>query len=133
MFRTSRTPVDLHAFLMGALLTRQWGRSQSNVLNSQIGLDIAIYASALRLEGRSVPTKTIHLSIGYSIDRVREVLHDMTAQGLIEKAVDPADRRIRRIQATDKLLSLMRDYSTCANANRAPRQQPHATPGDHHA
>lgn len=101
----------LHSFLNAQLSIRKWERAHIPFLSPQIALDIVIYAAALRLEQRPLPSKNVHLTVGHSADRVREVLSELVAEGWIERVVDPSDRRIRLIRATDKLLNLMEDYA----------------------
>lgn len=101
----------LHSFLNATLAVRKWERANVPFLSPQIALDIAIYAAALRLEQRQLPSKNVHLTVGHSADRVREVISELVAEGWIERIVHPSDRRIRLIRATDKLLDLMNDYA----------------------
>jgi hypothetical protein len=89
------------------LEARRWEKRNIPFASPQIALDIALYATAARLEGQPIASKTVHLTVGYSADRVREVLMELERGGWISKLPHRRDRRIRLIEATDKLVALM--------------------------
>lgn len=123
-------PIALYGFVEGALALRRWEKEFVPFSSPQIALDIALYATAARLKNRLVVSKSVHLTVGYSSDRVRELLGALVADGWIEKTEHPSDRRIRLIQASDKLMELMSEYEkqsrscigdcACGLATRVP-------------
>lgn len=102
--------ISLYDFVEGTRKLRSWEKEFVPFSSPQIALDIALYATAARLKNRLVVSKSVHLTVGYSSDRVREVLGALVADGWIEKTEHPSDRRIRLIQASDKLVDLMSEY-----------------------
>lgn len=100
----------LPSFPMACLETRRWEKAHIPFASPQIALDIALYAMAARLENQAIASKTVHLTVGYSPDRVREVLMSLEAEGWISKVPHRHDGRIRLIEATDKLMALMLKY-----------------------
>jgi len=105
-------------------MVRKWERGNIPFLSPQIALDIAVYAAALRLEQRQMPSKNVHLTVGHSPDRVREVISELVADGWIERSADPRDRRIRLIRATDRLLDLMGAYAQQKHLQHAGHSLP---------
>jgi len=100
----------LPSFTAACLETRRWEKTNIPFFSPQIALDIALYATAARLENQTIASKTVHLTVGYSPDRVREVLISLEADGWISKVPHRHDGRIRLIEATDKLIALMSQY-----------------------
>lgn len=102
--------VPLPSFPALCLESRRWEKSHIPFASPQIALDIALYATAAKLENQPIASKTVHLTVGYSPDRVREVLLALEAEGWISKVPHRHDGRIRLIEATDKLIALMLQY-----------------------
>lgn len=105
--------VALHSFAEGSLAIRRWERNFVPFSSPQIALDIALYATASKLKNRFVSSKSVHLTVGHSADRVREVLTELISGGWIAKTQHPHDKRIRLIEATDRLIALMLEYEKC--------------------
>lgn len=97
------------------LETRRWERANIPFASPQIAFDIALYATVVRLEKQKVSAKTVHLTVGHSADRVREVLLNLEADGWVAKVPHHDDGRIKLIEATDKLVMLMNDYADARN------------------
>ena len=92
------------------LEARRWEKRNIPFASPQIALDIALYATAARLAGQPIASKAVHLTVGYSPDRVREVLIELERGGWISRIPHRHDRRIRLIEATDKLVALMQRF-----------------------
>lgn len=108
--------IPLYIFSQGLLSLRRWERRFVPFSSPQIALDIALFATAARLDKRFITSKSVHLTVGHSADRVREVLAELVCDGWIAKTRHPNDKRIRVIEATDKLVYLMSEYERCARA-----------------
>lgn len=105
---------SLKCFLAGTLSLRKWTRENLPFLNSQIALDIAIFATSLKLDNQVMAAKSFHLAVGYSADRVREVVSDLVAGGWMLRTAHPRDKRIRFLEASDTLVALMASYERAA-------------------
>lgn len=119
----------LFAFAEGTLALRQWERNCVPFCSPQIALDIALYATAAKLRNHFIVSKSVHLTVGYSADRVREVVADLVSGGWILKTQHPSDKRVRVLEATDKLMRLMSEYEKrirlrLSQSNRGPAVQP---------
>lgn len=100
----------LHEFARNMLLLRKWEKDHIPLLAPQIALDILLYSAASTGVREPVPTKEFHLVIGHSKDRVREVMRELTDQGLIRYLPDIRDARVKRISLTDAGLQLIEQY-----------------------
>ena len=107
-------------FPMLCIETRRWEKANIPFMSPQIGLDIALYATAAKLQNKDVASKTVHLTVGYSSDRVREVLIELERGGWIIRKRDRQDGRIRLIEATDKLIELMLQYENITRSYLLP-------------
>lgn len=63
-----------------------------------------------RKDGERPRVKDFHLSLHYSKDRVSEVLKQLVRDGWLTMERDEADRRIRTVHASDRLLLLFGEY-----------------------
>lgn len=113
------------SFPTACLETRRWEKANIPFFSPQIALDIALYATAARLENQAIASKTVHLTVGYSADRVREVLICLEAEGWISRVPHHQDGRIRLIEATDKLIALMLQYEQVKRSSLL-QMQPHS-------
>lgn len=102
--------VALHKFVSNWISLRRWERSIVPFSSPQIALDVALYATLMRLENRVIPAKGAHLAVVHSADRVREIVSMLVADGWICRKSHPADGRVRLLEATDQLLALMVEY-----------------------
>lgn len=100
----------LHKFVSNWISLRRWERSSVPFSSPQIALDVALFATLMRLEGRVIPAKSAHLSVGHSADRAREIVNMLVADGWICRKSHPGDGRIRLLEATDQLVDLMMEY-----------------------
>lgn len=114
----------LPSFPTACLETRRWEKANIPFFSPQIALDIALYATAARLQNQAIASKTVHLTVGYSPDRVREVLMSLEADGWISKVPHRHDGRIRLIEATDKLIALMLQYEQVKRSCISQLQSP---------
>lgn len=121
---------ELRSFVEGALAVRRWERNFVPFSSPQIALDIALYATASRLQNRFIVSKSVHLTVGHSVDRVREVVMELVSGGWLAKVPHPIDRRIRLLEATDKLVQLMSEYEKCSRTrhNQPPCSSPSTMP-----
>lgn len=108
---------ELHKFVSDWMSLRRWERTSVPFASPQIALDVVLYAVAMRLEGREIPAKSAHLSVGHSADRVREIVSMLVAEGWLCRKPHPADGRIRLIEATDQLIGFMLKYKKGAIEN----------------
>jgi DNA-binding MarR family transcriptional regulator len=76
---------------------------------SIIAGDIVLFALA-RDDGDAARVKDFHLSLHYSEDRVSQVLKELVRDGWLTMASDDADRRMRKVHASDRLILLFGEY-----------------------
>lgn len=100
----------LSSFLSACIEARRWEKANIPFASPQIAYDIALFAAVSRLGNQRVASKSVHLALGYSPDRVREVLVALEADGWISKLPHQGDGRMRLIHATEKLMLLMQEY-----------------------
>jgi hypothetical protein len=98
------------AFADALLSIRSWERSHIPLHAPQISFDILLHVAASVARHRPARMKELHLAIGYSQDRIREVVHQLAADDWIELIADARDGRSRFVQPTAKALRLLEDY-----------------------
>lgn len=76
---------------------------------SIIAGDIVLLALA-RDEGDAARVKDFHLSLRYSEDRVSQVLKVLVRDGWLVMERDEADKRMRKVHASDRLRLLFGEY-----------------------
>jgi DNA-binding MarR family transcriptional regulator len=91
------------------LLLRSWERQNMPMAGSIIAGDIVLLALA-REDGDAARVKDFHLSLHYSEDRVSQVLKELTQHGWLTIERDGADRRMRKVHASDQLRMLFDEY-----------------------
>ena len=91
------------------LLLRSWERQNMPMSGSIIAGDIVLLALA-REDGDAARVKDFHLSLHYSEDRVSQVLKELVRDGWLAMERDEADRRMRKVHASDRLRLLFDEY-----------------------
>lgn len=91
------------------LLLRSWERQHMPMAGSIIAGDIVLLALA-REDGDAARVKDFHLSLHYSEDRVSQVLKELVRDGWLTMERDEADRRMRKVYASDRLELLFGEY-----------------------
>jgi DNA-binding MarR family transcriptional regulator len=91
------------------LLLRSWERQNMPMAGSTIAGDIVLLALA-RDDGDAARVKDFHLSLHYSEDRVSQVLKVLVHDGWLVMERDEADRRMRKVYASDQLRLLFDEY-----------------------
>lgn len=91
------------------LLLRSWERQNMPMAGSIIAGDIVLLALA-REDGDAARVKDFHLSLHYSEDRVSQVLKELVRDGWLTMERDEADRRMRKVYASDQLRLLFGEY-----------------------
>lgn len=91
------------------LLLRSWERQNMPMAGSKIAGDIVLLALA-REDGDPARVKDFHLSLHYSEDRVSQVLKELVREGWLTMERDNADRRMRKVYASDRLHLLFDEY-----------------------
>lgn len=91
------------------LLLRSWERQNMPMAGSIIAGDIVLLALA-REGGDAARVKDFHLSLHYSEDRVSQVLKELAREGWLVMEQDEADRRMRKVYASDRLRLLFDEY-----------------------
>ena len=76
---------------------------------SIIAGDIVLLALA-REDGDAARVKDFHLSLHYSEDRVSQVLKELVRDGWLTMQRDDADRRMRKVYASERLRILFTEY-----------------------
>lgn len=76
---------------------------------SIIAGDIVLLALA-RDDGDAARVKDFHLSLHYSEDRVSQVLKQLVRDGWLTMERDEADKRMRKVHASDRLRLLFGEY-----------------------
>src|SRR5688572_19807364 len=76
---------------------------------SKIAGDIVLLALA-REDGDAARVKDFHLTLQYSEDRVSQVLKELVRDGWLSMERDEADRRMRKVHASDRLRLLFDEY-----------------------
>lgn len=99
-----------HEFARRLLALRKWEKDNIPLLSPQIALDILLFCTAAMGVREPAPTKEFHLMTGHSKDRVREVMKELSEQGLIRCVPDARDARVRRVVPTDAGLQLIEEY-----------------------
>ena len=98
------------AFADALLSIRSWERSRIPLHAPQISLDILLHVAASVARRQPARMKDLHHAIGYSQDRIREVVHQLAADDWIELIADARDGRSRFVQPTAKALRLLEEY-----------------------
>lgn len=99
-------------FVLYLIKMRSWERTRLPFVSPQIAIDISLHAVANYIHGKQMPSKTFHLVINHSADRVREVLNELVSSGWLKQIKHQRDRRIRLIEPTEKLMTLMAEYQS---------------------
>lgn len=92
------------------LSLREWERTQIPLFAPQIALDVLLHVAACSAQGRTVKMKEIYLAVGYSQDRIREVVKELIAGDWLSCIRDHRDGRSRLVVATAKALDLLEAY-----------------------
>jgi hypothetical protein len=101
--------VDAGKLARRLLLLRSWERQNMPMTASIIAGDIVLLALA-RDDGDAARVKDFHLSLHYSEDRVSQVLKELTNDGWLTMERDEADKRMRKVHASDRLRMLFNEY-----------------------
>lgn len=91
------------------LLLRSWERQHMPMAGSLVAGDIVLLALA-RDDGNAARVKDFHLSLHYSEDRVSQVLKQLVREGWLTMERDEADKRMRKVHASDRLVLLFGEY-----------------------
>jgi len=109
MRHTGIGPSD-HALADALLALRAWERGHIPLHAPQISLDILLQVAASAARHQPARMKDLHLAIGYSQDRIREVVHHLVADDWIELTADARDGRSKFLKPTARALRLLEDY-----------------------
>ena len=99
-------------FFQALLSVRSWERGQVPLCQPQIALDILLHTSLCAARGQPAKMKEIHLAIGYSQDRIREIVKELIAGGWLALTRDESDGRAKLALPTTKCIALMGDYKS---------------------
>lgn len=99
-------------FSQAVLTLRSWEKRRIPFFTPQIGLDVLLYVGACALNNNSAKIKEIHLALGYSQDRIREVTKQLAEDGWIEIAKHNGDGRSKSVKPTDKAIKLLEEYQS---------------------
>lgn len=97
-------------FLENLLSMRSWERQNVPLYQPQIALDILLHSSACAAKGQPAKIKDIHLAIGHSQDRIREIIRELVNGDWLIPERDKHDGRARRVLPSPKCLSLLENY-----------------------
>ena len=97
-------------FAKQLLLLRQWEQDNLPHQNSMIARDIMVLVLAKYSSGTPLTIKDVHLTLGYSEDRVGEMIKQFTKDGFLIVEKDINDRRIKTVKPNHKLISLFEEY-----------------------
>lgn len=97
-------------FTEAVLSLRNWERTEIPFFSPQISLDVLLHVSAAALRNELAKVKDVHLAIGHSQDRIREVMKQLADNDWIELLPNARDGRSRIVVPTDKSLNLLDNY-----------------------
>lgn len=81
-----------------------WMRQNLPFGTSSVAVDIALFALSRMEQGRPAYVKDFHLALGYSEDRVSELLRELTDSGWLVLRRDGGDGRLRQVLPTERLI-----------------------------
>lgn len=90
------------AFARDLLLQRWWEREHIPLYSPQISFDLLLFIADVENSKTQPKAKDIHLAVGFSQDRVRDVLKTLKSTNWIEFQTDPKDARVRRVRLSEK-------------------------------
>lgn len=109
---------------------RSWERQALPLPTSVIATEI-LYLTASKTTESLLKTKDLHLSLGYSEARTSEVLRELVADGWLASVPCSQDGRVRRLRATSRMLSALRqlrDFDLLHDLHRALTVSDTSTP-----
>lgn len=86
-----------------------WMRQNLPFGTSSVAVDIALLALSRREERRPAYVKDFHLVLGYSEDRVSELLRELADTGWLSLQRDDGDGRLRQVLPTARLIAAFAD------------------------
>jgi DNA-binding MarR family transcriptional regulator len=89
---------------------RLWERREIQLYSPQIALDILLHTTVATRRDQPAKIKHIHLAIGYSEDRVREIIKDLVANNFLELVRDQLDGRSKLVIPTAKTADILGKY-----------------------
>jgi DNA-binding MarR family transcriptional regulator len=102
--RTAAPAKEVHSALLG------FGRKLLTVDDPTLDLPVRQLKVCLALLGQSCSMSEIGREIGLSPSAVTQVSDRLVRRGLVERAFQDADRRVRKLKLTSKGLHLMRSH-----------------------
>lgn len=102
--------VNSKRFANGLLLLRAWEQEHLPHSNSMIARDVMLLAIAHQNSENHLSIKEFHLTLGYSEDRVGEVIKKFANEGWLIIDKNKNDGRNKIVYPTEQLLILFEQY-----------------------
>ena len=104
--------VNSKRFASELLLLRAWEQEHLPYSNSLIARDVILFALARQNSNNLISIKEFHLTLGYSEDRVGEVIKKFTNDGWLAVYKHQDDGRNKIVYPTARLIDLFEEYES---------------------
>jgi MarR family transcriptional regulator for hemolysin len=117
----SRTELEFRFSRLLILAARRWSTHIDDVIRQRTGQPRSRWQTLAALAFSAGPIATIALAERMAVQwpSLVRTLNDLEAEGLVERRVDPADKRSRRVSITAEGLAVFREVKAVLDPTRA--------------